>query len=584
MKKAKLFGSLTLLTGVALTLAACGNKSNSNSADDVKNFKAAVPKKATKSGGSVSIAEISNSPFKGIFNNELSTDASDTDVIAPANESLFDTNDTYQYTDKGPATIKIDNKAKTATINVKKGVKWSDGKQVTAKDVEFAYEVIANPATQSSRYTSSLANIVGLEEYHDGKSKTISGIEMPNGENGRKVVIHFKQMRPGMNQSGNGFIWENATPYHYLKDVPFKDLVSSDKVRKNPLFFGPFKVNHVVRGQSVSFVRNPYYWRGTPKLKKVTISVIGTNSVSQAIKSHKYDISDVINSQWESVKGTKNVNFVAKVPLSYSYLAFKVGKWDAKKGANVMNPNAKMNNKALRQAIAYGMNIEPVTKRYTHGLSFQVPTLVPKQFGAFFDKDVKPYTQNLKKANELLDKAGYKKKGKWRVQPNGKPLVIHFGAMEGNSTQQPIIQNYLQQWHKLGLNVKLAGGRLMESNSFYDKVQNDDPSIDMLQGVWSLSSEPTQDDLYAEKAPFNFSRFVTKKNTKLLEEMSSQKALNKDYRVKKFHEWQQYMHDEAYVLPMTNGYTVTAVNDKLTGYSTKPSASNSVFFNLGYVK
>ena len=584
MKKAKLFGSLTLLTGVALTLAACGNKSNSNSADDVKNFKAAVPKKATKSGGSVSIAEISNSPFKGIFNNELSTDASDTDVIAPANESLFDTNDTYQYTDKGPATIKIDNKAKTATINVKKGVKWSDGKQVTAKDVEFAYEVIANPATQSSRYTSSLANIVGLEEYHDGKSKTISGIEMPNGENGRKVVIHFKQMRPGMNQSGNGFIWENATPYHYLKDVPFKDLVSSDKVRKNPLFFGPFKVNHVVRGQSVSFVRNPYYWRGTPKLKKVTISVIGTNSVSQAIKSHKYDISDVINSQWESVKGTKNVNFVAKVPLSYSYLAFKVGKWDAKKGANVMNPNAKMNNKALRQAIAYGMNIEPVTKRYTHGLSFQVPTLVPKQFGAFFDKDVKPYTQNLKKANELLDKAGYKKKGKWRVQPNGKPLVIHFGAMEGNSTQQPIIQNYLQQWHKLGLNVKLAGGRLMESNSFYDKVQNDDPSIDMLQGVWSLSSEPTQDDLYAEKAPFNFSRFVTKKNTKLLEEMSSQKAFNKDYRVKKFHEWQQYMHDEAYVLPMTDGYTVTAVNDKLTGYSTKPSASNSVFFNLGYVK
>ena len=584
MKKAKLFGSLTLLTGVALTLAACGNKSNSNSADDVKNFKAAVPKKATKSGGSVSIAEISNSPFKGIFNNELSTDASDTDVIAPANESLFDTNDTYQYTDKGPATIKIDNKAKTATINVKKGVKWSDGKQVTAKDVEFAYEVIANPATQSSRYTSSLANIVGLEEYHDGKSKTISGIEMPNGENGRKVVIHFKQMRPGMNQSGNGFIWENATPYHYLKDVPFKDLVSSDKVRKNPLFFGPFKVNHVVRGQSVSFVRNPYYWRGTPKLKKVTISVIGTNSVSQAIKSHKYDISDVINSQWESVKGTKNVNFVAKVPLSYSYLAFKVGKWDAKKGANVMNPNAKMNNKALRQAIAYGMNIEPATKRYTHGLSFQVPTLVPKQFGAFFDKDVKPYTQNLKKANELLDKAGYKKKGKWRVQPNGKPLVIHFGAMEGNSTQQPIIQNYLQQWHKLGLNVKLAGGRLMESNSFYDKVQNDDPSIDMLQGVWSLSSEPTQDDLYAEKAPFNFSRFVTKKNTKLLEEMSSQKAFNKDYRVKKFHEWQQYMHDEAYVLPMTNGYTVTAVNDKLTGYSTKPSASNSVFFNLGYVK
>ncbi|WP_276804707.1 oligopeptide ABC transporter substrate-binding protein [Lactobacillus hominis] len=584
MKKAKLFGSLTLLTGVALTLAACGNKSNSEGSNDVKNFKAAVPTKAAKKGGSVKVALISNSPFKGIFSNELSTDASDIDVVAPADETLFDTTDTYVYNDKGPATIKIDNNAKTATINVKKGVKWSDGKQVTAKDVEYAYEIIANPATQSQRYTSSLANIVGLEEYHDGKSKTISGIEMPDGENGRKVVIHFKQMKPGMTQSGNGFIWESAAPYHYLKDVPFKDLVSSDKIRKKPLFFGPFKVNKVVRGQSVSFVRNPYYWRGTPKLDKITISAIGTNSVSQAIKSHKFDVSQVVNSQWESVKGTKDVNFIARVPLQYSYLSFKVGKWDAKKGKNVMNPNAKMNNKALRQAIAYGMNIEPVTKRYTHGLSFQVPTLVPKQFGAFFDKDVKPYTQNLKKANELLDKAGYKKKGKWRVQPNGKPLVIHFAAMQGSSTQEPTIQNYIQQWHKLGLNVKLAGGRLMEGNSFYDKVQNDDPSVDMLQGMWSLSSEPTQDDLYSEAAPFNFSRFVTKKNTQLLKEMGSQKALNKDYRVKKFHEWQQYMHDEAYVLPMTNGYEVTAVNNKLTGYSVKPSTANALWYDVAYVK
>ena len=40
--------------------------------------------------------------------------------------------------------------------------------------------------------------------------------------------------------------------------------------------------------------------------------------------------------------------------------------------------------------------------------------------------------------------------------------------MSGNSTQEPIIQNYIQQWKKLGLNVKLTGGRLMEMNSFYD--------------------------------------------------------------------------------------------------------------------
>ena len=39
-----------------------------------------------------------------------------------------------------------------------------------------------------------------------------------------------------------------------------------------------------------------------------------------------------------------------------------MGKWDAAKGENVMNKDAKMNNRSLRQAIAYGMNVDQVYK------------------------------------------------------------------------------------------------------------------------------------------------------------------------------------------------------------------------------
>lgn len=153
------------------------------------------------------------------------------------------------------------------------------------------------------------------------------------------------------------------------------------------------------------------------KLSKIVAQVVSTNSASQAIKSHKFDIADVVNSQWQAVKDAKDT----------SYLGFKVGKWQH--GKNVMNSKAKMNNKALRQAIAYAMNINQVEKRYTQGLTSRIPTLTPEQFGAYFDKKVKGFPYNLKKANQLLDQAGYKKKGKWRVQPNGKPLSIHLAAM-----------------------------------------------------------------------------------------------------------------------------------------------------------
>ena len=586
MKKSKILGSVGIASLAALTLAACG-KSNDNNTEEVKKaskFPTEMPKKTAKQGGTVKFAIENDSPFTGIFASELSTTKIDSDVASPGNESLFDVDDDYKINDKGPATLKINRKNNTVTITLKKGVKWSDGKQVTAKDMEYSYEILANKATKSQRYTASLQNIKGLKEYHEGKAKTISGIELPDGENGLTMVLHYTELKPGMYNSGNGYFSESAEPYHYLKDVPFSKLMSSDKIRKRPLYFGPYKLDKLVRGQSATWVPNKYYWRGKPKLDKIVCQIVSTNSTSQAIKSHKFDVADVINSQWKQVKDAKDVTFVANIPLQYSYIGFKVGKFDTKASKSVMNPKSKMNNKALRQAIGYAMNIDQVNKKYNSDLNFRIPTLIPAPFGDYFDKSIKGYPYNLKKANEILDKAGYKKKGKWRVQPNGKPLKIKFAAMQGSAVQEPIIQNYIQQWHKIGLNVSLYNGRLTEFNSFYDKIQNDDPGIDMFMGSWSLSSEPSPADLYNEGAPFNFSRFVTPENDKLLKEIDSQKAFNHKYRVEKFHEWQKYMNDQAYVIPVYNSYSITAVNSKLTGYSVKPSHSNDLWYEVAYAK
>lgn len=589
MTKLKTIGSVGIVSMAALTLVACGknNQSNSNDAKTASKFPSSMPKKAAEQGGTVKVALETDTPFTGIFSDQLATTSFDAQIASPGAESLFDTDDYHKINDKGPATIKINQKNKTITITLKKGVKWSDGKQVTAKDLEYPYEILGNKKTKAQRYSTKLEVLKGLKEYHEGKAKTISGIELPDGDNGLRMILHFSSLKPGMSFSGNDYYVESAAPYHYLKDVPFNKLESSDKIRKKPLYFGPYKLAKLVRGQSVTWIPNKYYWRGKPKLAKIVYQVVSPNSASQAIKSHKFDIVQVVNSQWKEVKNTEKVKFIAQIPLYYSYLGFKVGKWDAKKGKNVMNPNSKMNNRSLRQAIGYAMNIAAVNKRYTNGLSFQIPTLIPKQFGDFYNPNVKGFTYNLKKANELLDKAGYKKKGKWRVQPNGKPLKINLLAMSGAATQEPIVQNYIQQWHKIGLNVGLLNGRLTEINSFYDKVQNDDRSVDMFMAAWGLSNEPSPNGLYSEGGPANYTRFVTAENNKLIDEIDSEKAFNHKYRVQKFHEWQEYMFKDAYVIPMYNAYKIYAVNDRLTGYSLKPSESNNdhpLWYQVGYVK
>src|SRR5699024_12319717 len=157
----------------------------------------------------------------------------------------------------------------------------------------------------AQRYDSTLEEIKGMKEYHEGKAKTISGIEMPDGEKGRTIVIHYKELKPGMYFSGNGYFWESAAPYHYLKNVPFNKLQSSDQIRKKPLYYGPFKLDKLVRGQSVTRVTNKYYWRGKLKLDKITITVVNANSASQANKGINFYIPAVINLQDTLVKNTK---------------------------------------------------------------------------------------------------------------------------------------------------------------------------------------------------------------------------------------------------------------------------------------
>ncbi|QOP55557.1 oligopeptide ABC transporter substrate-binding protein [Lacticaseibacillus paracasei] len=586
MKKRSVFGMITLATALSITLVACGSKS-SNSSSSTANKAVKFPvsynnsAKAIK-GGNVNVAVVNDSPFKGVFNEELYTDNYDNQYMSPAAESLFAYNSKFKFNNTGAATLKQDNSAKTITVTVKPNVKWSDGQPVVARDLVYAYEIMANKATKSQRYTESLQNIEGLTEYHDGKADSISGLTMPKGDNGDTMVIHFKQMKPSFGTSGNGYFLENAAPYHYLHDVAFDKLESSDKVRKQPLFFGPYKMSKIVAGQSIEYTPNQYYWKGKPTLDKITFENVSTASITSALKNHKYDVvynmpADSYN-DWKSIGGYDNLG---RQSLAYNYIGFKLGKWDDSKSENVYNPKAKMANKSLRQAMGYAMNNDQVAAKFYNGTRSRATTLIPPVFGKDVHADIDGYNLNIKKANSLLDKAGYKKgKDGYRTDPDGKKLTINFATMAGGSTAQPMAQNYIQQWKKIGLRVKLTTGRPIEFNSFYDKVQKDDKDVDVYAAAWSLSSDPSPMDLYSQKAPFNYSRFVSAKNTELLNDIDGQKALSASYRAKALKDWQKYANDEAFVIPTLYRQEIYPVNKRVKNASVD-YASNA---NLNWAK
>ncbi|OAT73215.1 oligopeptide ABC transporter substrate-binding protein [Parageobacillus thermoglucosidasius] len=530
--------------------------------EDISKFPMTVKNDGKIVDGVLNYGLVSDTPFEGTLNYAFYEGDPDSEVLQFFDEPLFRFNEDYEITNDGAATYELSDDKKTMTIKIKDNVKWHDGEPVKAEDLEYAYLVIGHKDYTGVRYGDALMqDIVGMEEYHSGKADKISGIKVIDD---KTLTITWKHANPSV-MTG---IWAHPLPKHYLKDVPIKDLAKSDKIRKNPIGFGPFKVKKIVPGESVEFVRNDDYWNGKPNLKGVILKVVNPQVVLQALKKGEIDIAEFPTDQYVSAKGTKNIQFVGKIDLAYNYIGFKLGHWDAEKQENVMD-NPKFQNKKLRQAMAYAINNKEVADRLYHGLRFPATTLIPPSFPSYHDKNAKGYTYDPEKAKKLLDEAGYKDVDGdgFREDPNGKKFVINFLAMSGGDIAEPLAKFYMQCWKDVGLNVQLVDGRLAEFNSFYDMVQNDDPKVDVFAAAWATGTDVDPYGLYGRNVMFNLSRWVNEKNDELLEKGHSEQAFDKEYRKKIYNEWQALMNEEVPVIPTLYRSIIYAVNNRVKNYS-----------------
>ena len=146
----------------------------------------------------------------------------------------------------------------------------------------------------------------------------------------------------------------------------------------------------------------------------------------------------------------------------------------------------------LRQAMGYALDVEQVNEVFYLDLRERANSLIPPVFKSFHDASIEGYNYDPEKAKKLLDEAGYKDTDGdgLREDPKGEKLSIKLAAMAGDETQEQVISYYLQNWGEVGLDVQLATGRLIEFNTFYDKVQADDPEIDVFMGCMGYRYKP----------------------------------------------------------------------------------------------
>ena len=315
------------------------------------------------------------------------------------------------------------------TFDIREGVKFSDGKVMTAKDVAFTFNL-------GKKYPAMDLAAVWNDTF-GAKARSVTAT-------GNQVVFEFTGAAA---PKFAGIIGTRILPEHIYSKVgdPTK------YVDKTPVGTGPFKVGSY-NGRRLELVRRDDHWQAE-KIKVEKLVLEGQYDADQAALKLGSGGLDFYSGEIPNPQRT----FVDKNPELNHF-------WYAPNGITVIAMNltkAPFNDVKFREALAYGMDKQSATLKATYGImdtASQSGLVMPLK------KDLltEPYTAentiipyDRAKAEQLLDEAGYKKgaDGK-RTNKDGSPLTITFAVHSGFIDYEAMAGVFVPNFAELGLDIK----------------------------------------------------------------------------------------------------------------------------------
>ena len=577
MKKNKFLKVFSSAMALSVILAGCSTSSNSGSKNAPKakvEFKTSFDNGGSAvDGATLKYGILSAQPLTGLWNPVFSDKAEDQYVNQAVMGGTFSTDEegrVLQDNANDPVKFHLDRDKKEVTLTIHDGAKWSNGEAFTTKDIVATYELMGNPKfTTNTRYNDSFELIEGMKEYHAGKAKTISGLQVKDD---KTVVLKYTEVRPAL-LWGQGLV----TDFLNAKQVEeaskdFAKFAEAD-LNKKPLSYGPYYITKVVNGESVLAEQNPHYYnKDKMKLKKIEFKTVAPAQASQVIKNGEVDVIDSVTpSVYEGAKDIKNGTFLGEASRYMSYVGFKLGKFDKAKGENVVDPNSKLADKNLRQAFLYAVDRDQINEKIFKGLRF-TPTgsgMYPAAVGKLVNENATAAKKDVEKAKKLLDEAGYKDVDGdgLREDNKGNKLVFNFAFQGGNNYDQALADTFIKSWKEVGLDVKLLDNKLMGKKEWDQRVLGDDPEIDLFLGAGHHGSDPSRQELFGRQSQFNYFRYTSDKIDEAFKEQRSDEMFDDNKLKEAYNKFDDLIADELPFFGLSWDTEITYVNKRVKHFN-----------------
>ncbi len=465
------------------------------------------------------------------FNPVLCADAAAKWVIGFMYDSLLGQPEINKFTPH--LALSIDTKDKqTYTIKLNPNAKWSDGKPITADDVVFTFNLIANPkvATSRGRYIKMLEGVDA-----NGKLKTegtIPGLVAKDA-----TTVEFKCKAPLDPNYVKGLLGFDVAiiPKHIFEKIDPSKIASSPAATNPTVVSGPYKFVKYVTNDHVELAANDTYVNGAPKIKKVFLKIgNGTNLVVD-LKAGKIQmaagggIGMVPIKDLDTLKKEKSLKVEASPAPSTQLLI-----------ANNTNPAYNVH---FRRALTFAIDRQKIVDQLYKGYAQVNPSLY-SEASSVFDKSIKPLPFDPETAKKELAQSGF---------DTSKTITLLVPI--GNVLREQSADLIQQNLKAIGLNVQL---QKLDFPTMHSRAMKGD--FEMLLIGLNQPADPDFSNYYTPGSAGNYSHT----NDAKLNELFAAGAAKTDFNERKpiYQEIQKYLKEQCFVTALyaQNYFIVQASN------------------------
>lgn len=436
----------------------------------------------------------------------------------------------------------------TYTFYLNKGVKFHDGEELTAEDVEFTFYTIAHPDYDGPRW-SAMKDVVGAEEYRNGEADAIEGVQVID-EYTISFTIKAVNAAKLISDFGYGIL-----PKHIYGFTKYTDFLSYNQ---NPVGSGPFQFVRFVVGQYLEVEANKDYFKGSPKLDGVIVKIVPSETVAAELQAGVIDVAQLTANREEVEIATETglVDIQQYVGNGYTYVGFNLRL-------------EKFQDKRVRQALIYGLNREAFIASEYQGFARVCNTAVSPVSWAYTDK-ITEYSFDPEKAKELLAEAGWTDSDGdgWVENEAGENLEIMWTAYNDVQWPQHLIAVAKENWKDIG--VKLEA-ELMEFNAVAEKVY-DNRDFEIYNMGWSLGIDPDPTGIFdkASDTPggYNSVGFYNEEAEEIM--VQGQIELNQEKRKELYQRWAEIANEEVPYIFIAYRDEIFGVNNRVKNLNITP--------------